>query len=60
MLGAKGEQCTVLGGMGADPRPPPPIEGTNITLNTPEDIEKWIAERKARWPSAKRVAEKVC
>ncbi|WVQ71103.1 hypothetical protein IAR50_000628 [Cryptococcus sp. DSM 104548] len=38
--------------------PLPPIQGTSITLNTPEDIEKWIAERKARWPSAKRVQEK--
>ncbi|OCF45273.1 hypothetical protein I317_00795 [Kwoniella heveanensis CBS 569] len=38
--------------------PPPPIQGTSITLNTPEDIEKWIAERKAKWPSAKRVQEK--
>ncbi|WWD05564.1 hypothetical protein V865_003644 [Kwoniella europaea PYCC6329] len=38
--------------------PPPPIQGTNITLNTPEEIEKWIAERKAKWPSAKRVQEK--
>lgn len=39
--------------------PLPPIQGTNITLNTPEDIEKWIAERKSRWPTAKRVQEKV-
>ncbi|WVQ85281.1 hypothetical protein IAT38_007446 [Cryptococcus sp. DSM 104549] len=38
--------------------PLPPIQGTNITLNTPEDIEKWIAERKARWPSSKRMQEK--
>ncbi|WWC96792.1 hypothetical protein V866_003666 [Kwoniella sp. B9012] len=38
--------------------PPPPIQGTNITLNTPEEIEKWIAERKAKWPSAKRIQEK--
>ncbi|OXG34850.1 hypothetical protein C359_06307 [Cryptococcus neoformans Bt120] len=38
--------------------PLPPIQGTNITLNTPEDIEKWIAERKSRWPTAKRVQEK--
>lgn len=36
------------------------IQGTGITLQTEEDIAKWIAERKARWPSAKRVAEKVC
>ena len=39
--------------------PAPMIEGTTIRLETPEDIEKWIAERKARWPSAKRIAEKV-
>lgn len=39
--------------------PLPPIQGTNITLNTPEDIGKWIAERKSRWPTAKRVQEKV-
>ncbi|KIS01616.1 hypothetical protein L804_01494 [Cryptococcus deuterogattii 2001/935-1] len=38
--------------------PLPPIQGTNITLNTPEDIEKWIAERKSRWPTAKRVQKK--
>ncbi|WVR05701.1 hypothetical protein IAU60_002725 [Kwoniella sp. DSM 27419] len=38
--------------------PPLPIQGTNITLETPEDIERWIAERKARWPSAKRIQEK--
>jgi hypothetical protein len=36
------------------------IQGTGITLQTEEDIAKWIAERKAKWPSAKRVAEKVC
>src|SRR6266702_806423 len=32
--------------------------GTSIILNTPEDIEAWIAERKRHWPSAARVAEK--
>lgn len=32
--------------------------GTNITLNTAEDVEAWIAERKRRWPTAARVAEK--
>lgn len=35
------------------------IEGTGITLETDEDIAKWIAERKAKWPSAKRQAEKA-
>ncbi|ORX34159.1 nuclear fragile X mental retardation-interacting protein 1-domain-containing protein [Kockovaella imperatae] len=38
--------------------PAPVIEGTTITLQTDEDIAKWIAERKAKWPSARRVAEK--
>ncbi|WWC60467.1 uncharacterized protein I303_103040 [Kwoniella dejecticola CBS 10117] len=38
--------------------PLPPIQGTNITLNTPEEIEKWIAERKAKWPSKQRIKEK--
>ncbi|EIW72721.1 hypothetical protein TREMEDRAFT_67022 [Tremella mesenterica DSM 1558] len=38
--------------------PNPVIQGTNITLETQEDIEKWIAERKNKWPSAQRVAEK--
>ncbi|WWC68473.1 uncharacterized protein I206_102402 [Kwoniella pini CBS 10737] len=38
--------------------PLPPIQGTTITLNTPEEIEKWIAERKAKWPSRKRISEK--
>jgi hypothetical protein len=40
-------------------RPPPPIEGTGIVLQTDEDIAKWIAERKSKWPSAKRLAERV-
>ncbi|KAF9785498.1 nuclear fragile X mental retardation-interacting protein 1-domain-containing protein [Thelephora terrestris] len=34
------------------------IQGTNLSLNTPEDIEAWIAERKKRFPTAKRVADK--
>ncbi|KZO98376.1 hypothetical protein CALVIDRAFT_42185 [Calocera viscosa TUFC12733] len=38
--------------------PPIPVPGTGILLNTPEAIEAWIAERKARWPSAKRIEEK--
>ncbi|KAH9064308.1 hypothetical protein EDB87DRAFT_1400587 [Lactarius vividus] len=37
---------------------PVPIMGTSITLNTPEEVEAWIAERKRHWPSAARVAEK--
>jgi len=32
--------------------------GTNVRLDTPEEIAAWIAERKRRWPSAGRVAEK--
>jgi hypothetical protein len=39
--------------------PPPPIEGTGIVLQTDEDIAKWIAERKSKWPSAERLAERV-
>lgn len=41
-------------------RPAPTIEGTGITLQTDEDIAKWVAERKSKWPSSKRLAEKVC
>ncbi|KAI0307722.1 nuclear fragile X mental retardation-interacting protein 1-domain-containing protein [Multifurca ochricompacta] len=37
---------------------PIPILGTNIRLETPEDVEAWIAERKRRWPTAARVVEK--
>jgi hypothetical protein len=29
-----------------------------VRLDTPEEIEAWIAERKRRWPTAARVAEK--
>ena len=36
-----------------------PIPGTGITLNTPEAIDAWIAERKKKWPSAARVEEKL-
>lgn len=35
------------------------ILGTNISLNTPEDVQKWIAERKARWPTSERIKAKV-
>jgi len=35
-----------------------PILGTNVRLDTPEEIAAWIAQRKRRWPSAARVAEK--
>jgi hypothetical protein len=35
-----------------------PIQGTNITLDTAEAVEAWIAERRRRWPTTARVAEK--
>lgn len=35
------------------------IEGTGIKLETEEDIAAWIAERKKKWPTRQRVAEKV-
>ncbi|KAJ9118666.1 hypothetical protein QFC22_003886 [Naganishia vaughanmartiniae] len=38
--------------------PAPPIPGTSIRLETEEDIAKWIAQRRARWPTASRVEEK--
>ena len=34
------------------------IPGTNITLNTEEDIKKWIEERKKKWPSRRNIEEK--
>ncbi|KAJ7925869.1 nuclear fragile X mental retardation-interacting protein 1-domain-containing protein [Mycena leptocephala] len=37
---------------------PIPIQGTTIMLDSPEEVEAWIAERKRRWPSAPRVEEK--
>ncbi|ODV96088.1 hypothetical protein PACTADRAFT_49501 [Pachysolen tannophilus NRRL Y-2460] len=37
---------------------PIPIPGTSIVLTTPEDIQKWIEERKKNWPSKKRILEK--
>ena len=37
---------------------PIPILGTNVRLDTPEEIAAWIAERKRRWPTESRVAEK--
>lgn len=35
-----------------------PIQGTTVVLDSPEQIEAWVAERKRRWPSAPRVEEK--
>jgi Nuclear fragile X mental retardation-interacting protein 1 (NUFIP1) len=37
---------------------PIPILGTNVRLDTPEEIAAWIAERKRRWPTDARVTEK--
>ncbi|CAH2353359.1 hypothetical protein CLIB1423_10S03224 [[Candida] railenensis] len=34
------------------------IAGTSITLDTEEDIQKWIEERKKRWPTRKNIEEK--
>mmetsp|Transcript_2299 Transcript_2299/g.2530 ORF Transcript_2299/g.2530 Transcript_2299/m.2530 type:complete len:276 (+) Transcript_2299:270-1097(+) len=34
------------------------IPGTNITLETEEDIRKWIEERKKKWPSRRNIEEK--
>ncbi|BGP12473.1 hypothetical protein JCM10213_006960 [Rhodosporidiobolus nylandii] len=34
------------------------IEGTGLSLDTPEAVAKWIEERKKRWPSKKVVDEK--
>ena len=41
------------------PSPAPVIPGTAISLQTDEEVSKWLAERRAKWPSAKRIAEKV-
>ncbi|ODV87008.1 hypothetical protein CANARDRAFT_195439 [[Candida] arabinofermentans NRRL YB-2248] len=32
-----------------------PIQGTNIVLESEEDIKKWIEERKKNWPTDKRI-----
>ncbi|KAK9237308.1 nuclear fragile X mental retardation-interacting protein 1-domain-containing protein [Lipomyces kononenkoae] len=34
------------------------IPGTTISLQTEEDIAKWINERKKNWPTVKRIQEK--
>ncbi|KAG9039367.1 hypothetical protein FRB95_010655 [Tulasnella sp. JGI-2019a] len=34
------------------------IQGTALVLDTPEAVQAWIAERKKRYPSARRVEEK--
>ncbi|KAG8691867.1 hypothetical protein FRC11_007226 [Ceratobasidium sp. 423] len=35
------------------------ILGTDVKLDSPEAIAAWLEERKKRWPSAKRIAEKA-
>ncbi|CAK7904440.1 hypothetical protein CAAN1_13S01332 [[Candida] anglica] len=35
------------------------IPGTSITLETEEDIRKWIEERKKKWPTRKNLEEKL-
>ena len=35
-----------------------PIPGTGVTLNTPEAIDAWLAERRKKWPSKHLVEEK--
>ncbi|KAK9452242.1 nuclear fragile X mental retardation-interacting protein 1-domain-containing protein [Limtongia smithiae] len=37
---------------------PVPVYGTNIVLQSDDDIQKWIEERKKKWPTAKRMKEK--
>ncbi|KAF9473123.1 hypothetical protein BDN70DRAFT_886166, partial [Pholiota conissans] len=37
-----------------------PIRGTNVTLDSPEVLAAWIAERKRRFPTSARVKEKKC
>ncbi|KAK9387794.1 hypothetical protein V1515DRAFT_569240 [Lipomyces mesembrius] len=34
------------------------IPGTTISLQTEEDIAKWISERKQKWPTERRIQEK--
>jgi hypothetical protein len=35
-----------------------PIQGTGIVLDSPEALEKWVEERKRRWPTAERTEDK--
>lgn len=35
------------------------IQGTGIKLDTPEEIEAWIKERKSKFPTFARVAQRV-
>ncbi|VEU23800.1 DEKNAAC105014 [Brettanomyces naardenensis] len=34
------------------------IQGTNIVLESEEDIQKWIEERRKKWPTEKRIRER--
>lgn len=36
-----------------------PVFGTNILLETEEDIKKWIEERKKNYPTNKKIQEKI-
>ncbi len=49
---------TVLSRASPAHRKPVPILGTNVRLDTPEELAAWIAERRRLWPTAARVAEK--
>ncbi len=35
------------------------IKGTDLTLNDPEELEKWKEERKKKFPTAARIEEKA-
>lgn len=39
-------------------RKPIPIQGTNLTLDTPEALDAWIEERRKKFPTKEKVAEK--
>ncbi|QPG72924.1 hypothetical protein FOA43_000228 [Brettanomyces nanus] len=34
------------------------IQGTNIILESDEDIQKWVQERRKNWPTSRRIKEK--
>ena len=36
------------------------IQGTTVRLETEEDIQKWIEERKRKWPGSKNAEILVC
>lgn len=37
---------------------PVPIQGTNLTLDNPDNLKAWLEERRKRWPTSARVSEK--